>query len=361
VKVLLPLHRFNAAGIGTVVRGLSENVPAQLRSGERLLVIGQKTDLAVRRNNVELLDTQQPTETALGRFVYEQGRLLQASRQADLVHLTDYRPLLLSRTPFILTIHDVFFLDYPAWYPPTVSAFKRMMFAAALVKRPCMLVCDSEYTRSRLLHHAPRLAGGHVRVIHPGVSGSTRTERPVETDQRYFLTVSTIEPRKNHLMILEAMRRARRRGLRIRWKVVGAPGYRSERIVAALRGNPDVDVLGHVSEEELDGLYAGALFHATPSVAEGFGFPPLEAMARGVPVVASTGSAMDETVGPAAMRIAAWDVEGWAVALHELASDPTAREQLARAGSEVAGRFSWARAAAAYADSYRDALDRDRR
>src|SRR5437763_17119320 len=99
---------------------------------DELLVIGRETDLPERQRNVRLLDSRSPAETRAARFIYEQGHLRRAAGVADLVHLTDYRPLLLSRKPFVITVHDVFFLEYASWYPPSVAAFKRGMFAAAL-------------------------------------------------------------------------------------------------------------------------------------------------------------------------------------------------------------------------------------
>jgi glycosyltransferase involved in cell wall biosynthesis len=355
VKVLLPLHRLHAAGIGTVVQGLSEYLPGELRDGEELLVVGHDTDLHERLGNVRLLDAESPNENRVGRFVYEQGRLRRAAAQADLVHLTDSRPLLLSTRPFVLTIHDVFFLDGPAWYTPALRTYKRSMFAAALRKRPRVIVCDSEYTMMRLNHHVPRLRDRDVRVVHPGVWVPDDQGRS-EPDTPYFLTVSTIEPRKNHLVLLDAFQAVRAAGLQLRWIVVGASGYRSRAIVETLRRSPGVDVLGHVSAPTLERLYRGAAFHVTPSVAEGFGFPPLEAMARGVPAIASSGSAMDETLGDAACRVEARDVHGWTQALLTVATDEDLRAMLVAKGRSAVGRFSWQRTAAAYAQVYRDAL-----
>jgi glycosyltransferase involved in cell wall biosynthesis len=345
----------HAAGIGTVVHGLSEYLPAQLRNGEELLVVGHDTDLHERLVNVRLLDAEAPKENRVGRFVYEQGRLRRAAAEADLVHLTDSRPLLLSRRPFVLTIHDVFFLECPAWYTPTLRAYKRSMFAAALKKRPRVVVCDSEYTMMRLLHHVPRLRDRDVRVVHPGV-WVPDDQRRVEPDTPYFLTVSTIEPRKNHLVLLDAFRAARAAGLQLRWIVVGAPGYRSRRIVEILKKSAGVDVLGHVSAQSLERLYRGAAFHVTPSIAEGFGFPPLEAMARGIPTIASSGSAMDETLTDASCRVAARDVAGWTQALLTVATDEALQATLVAKGRSAVGRFSWQETAAAYAQIYRDAL-----
>lgn len=119
---------------------------------------------------------------------------------------------------------------------------------------------------------------------------------------------------------------------------------------------PGVDLLGDVQPAPLDELYNGATFHVTPSIPEGFGYPPLEAMARCVPTIASTGSAMDETLGDAALRVHPLDVTGWADAMTSFATDEDARVCLVTAGREVAARFSWTRTADAYAQIYRDAL-----
>jgi glycosyltransferase involved in cell wall biosynthesis len=193
-------------------------------------------------------------------------------------------------------------------------------------------------------------------VIHPGVATSASTETAPESEQPYFLTVSMIEPRKNHILLLNAFRRARRRGFGLRWKVAGGAGYRSRPVVAALRSEPGVDFLGRVSDAERDRLYGGALFCAFPSHAEGFGFPPLEAMTFGRPVVCSTGGALDETVGDAGLRLRSDDVDGWTEALCVLESDDAKRAELAGAGRARAARFAWADTAAQYVDCYRAAI-----
>jgi glycosyltransferase involved in cell wall biosynthesis len=288
--------------------------------------------------------------------VYEQLVLPVRARKADLVHLCDYRPVLLSPRPFVVTVHDVFFLDFPQWYPPALPAYKRALLRAAIAKRPRAIVCVSAYTRDRLLEHAPQLEP-IVRVIHPGLLPVPTTPAAPPAGA-YFLTVSAIEQRKNHLGLLGAFERARRQGLDLTWKVVGAPADRSTEIVRRLSEAEGVEVLGDVPEAELERLYAGARFLALASHAEGFGFPPLEAMARGVPAVCSTGSAFDETVGDAAIRIPAADVDGWTEALLRLASDEQERSRLIEAGRARAAAFSVEAAARAYVACYRSALGR---
>jgi alpha-1,3-rhamnosyl/mannosyltransferase len=293
----------------------------------------------------------------LSRLLYEQLYLPVAAHGADLVHLCDHRPLLLSRRRFLLTVHDVFFLDHPEWFPAATVRYRRAMLSAAIRKQPAAIVCVSHYTRERLLAHYPQAQGSHVVVIHPGIEPADPGEKAEGSAAPYFLTVAMIEPRKNHLGLLQAFKLARANGLEPRWKVVGAIGQCSDEIVEALTAEPGVDVLGHVPDDRLDHLYRGALFHALPSHAEGFGFPPLEAMARGIPAVCSTGSALDETVGDAALRVPPDDRERWAEALQLLASDAEERERLRGLGQRRVASLRLDEAARAYVSAYRKALE----
>jgi glycosyltransferase involved in cell wall biosynthesis len=281
--------------------------------------------------------------------MFEQFDLARAARRVDLVHLCDHRPILASRTPFVMTIHDVLFLDHPEWFPPAVARYKAAMLRTALKRRPQAVACVSDYTRSRLIHHYPEASEISVVIL----NGVERSEAvPAGEGASYFLTVSTIEPRKNHLLLLEAFRRAKAAGFELRWKIVGAPGYLSRPIINALRAEPGVDVLGHVPEDSLDRLYRDARFVASPSLAEGFGFPPLEAMTRGAPVVCSQGSSFDEVVADAGLRVPATDADAWSEALRRLQDDDDLVGELRARGLARSTAFPWQAAARAYVELY---------
>lgn len=343
MRVLLPAAEAGSGGIGSSIRGLVEVLPGLMSAGDELVVTGISDDDG----------RWQHASRRVRRLLHEQVTVARASRSADLVHLTDHRPLFASRTPFLLTVYDVLYLDRPEWFPPAVARYKQLMLRAALRKRPAVIVAGSHYTRDRLLARFPDCREHRVRVIHPGVRLETPSSEP--TNGGYFLTVSTIEPRKNHLGLLRAFRAARAQGLDLRWRVVGAPGYSAQPILEALRTQPGIELHGWVSKQELDRLYRGALFTAYPSLGEGFGIPPLESMARGVPVASSAGTGLDESVGEAGIKITCGDEGAWVDALLRLASDAGERERLRRLGLEHVATFDRRRTAAEYVEAYRAA------
>jgi glycosyltransferase involved in cell wall biosynthesis len=333
VRLFIPIHQANPGGIMTVVRGLAAALPEALGPDDQLVLYG---------------DPAQERWGRVQRFVDQQWRAARAARDVDLVHLGDFRPLALSRVPFVVTIHDLTFLDRADWYPRAVALYKRAMLRAALAKRSAAVVCVSEHSRALFHAHAARYPVERVRVIHPGVAPPPEAE-PADGEP-YFLTVGAIEPRRNHLTLLAAFERA---AAQLRWVVVGREHYRGGPILERLRAAPGVDVRGWVSHAELERLYRGARFVALPSHHEGFGFVPLEAMARGIPAAVAAGSALDETAGDAALRVAPADVQGWAGALTRLQEDEALRAELIARGRARAASFTWARAAREHVDLFR--------
>jgi glycosyltransferase involved in cell wall biosynthesis len=332
-------------------RGLARHVPAALPEGDRLNVVG--IDSLAHAGRGSSVRPRLGAQGALARLLYEQTTVADEARAADLVHLCDARPLLLSRVPFIITVHDVTFIDHPEWMPPKAARYKQAMLRAALLRRPQAILCDSHHTRQRLLECEPLARRMKVDVVHLGVDAPPPNAlwRPVEPEP-YFLTVSTIEPRKNHMTLLRAYAQLRRSGLSLRWKVAGSPGHLSGPILAALREQDGVDVLDYVTPVRRDQLLGGATFVALPSLEEGFGFPVLEAMARGVPTSCSTGSALDEVAGDAAVRVGPNDVAGWVDALTRLAEGEALRRELSARGHARAEQFSWAATARNVVDLY---------
>jgi glycosyltransferase involved in cell wall biosynthesis len=353
MRILLPLTQDARGGIGRVAATLARALPAALAPEDCLLVFGE-LPYAAGHPQVAIRSQGRP-RNGVDRLAREQLLLPRLASSSDLVHLVDHRPVLASRTPFVITLHDMGFLDHPDWYPRRIALYKRAMLRAALTARPAAIVTVSEWCMERLRALVPRLPARTVlRVIPPGLELPEHVPSAAPASEPYLLTVSAIEQRKNHLGLLAAFARARADGLPLRWKVVGRPIYGGEPILERLRAADGVDVLGSVPQDELDRLFAGATAVATPSWEEGFGYPPLEAMARGVPALCSTGSALDETAGDAALRVPPGDVDGWAQALLRIQEDAALRAELVARGRERLRRFSPAASARGHVELFHE-------
>ena len=223
-------------------------------------------------------------------------------------------------------VHDLVPLRFPDW----VQGRTRRMHGAKYrnAARTCDVVfVNSEYTRSdvvELLDVPPE----KVVVAYPGVDVSAEGPR-ADLGLPYVLTVATLEPRKNLETLLAA---SLPEGHAL--AVVGAAGWGQQPSL----DRPDVVRLGYVDDDELGRLYRGASAFVYPSRFEGFGIPIVEAMAAGVPVVASSHPSLDEAAGDAAVRAEPDDPAAFAAALTEALRR---REELVPAGLAQAARFRW--------------------
>jgi alpha-1,3-rhamnosyl/mannosyltransferase len=175
----------------------------------------------------------------------------------------------------------------------------------------------------------------------------------------YVLTVGTLQPRKNLESGLEAFERLTAAGGRQRLVVVGARGWRDEQLAERLRRSPAaarVQALGRISDAELVELYRGADCLLYCSRGEGFGFPTLEAMACGTPVVCSSTTSLAEVAGDAARLADPDDVDDIERALREVLGSPERRAELSRRGRRRAATFSWDRCAELTLTAYRRAV-----
>jgi len=266
-------------------------------------------------------------------------------------------------TPSVVTVHDVLPLSHPEYFSTLIRVRYRPL-ARAAVRAADLVLTGSRHSAGQLTELLD-VDPGCVVVTPYGVEGRFR---PVGRDagwlaerfgvrSRYVLCVGTLEPRKNLVGALRAFGRLAGSVEDCVLVVAGGRGWRNEEFERELaRESGRVVLTGFVSDEELVRLYSGAELFLFPSLAEGFGFPVLEAMACGAPVVSSDRTSLPELVGDAGVLVDPGDEAAVAAACERVLGDEAFAAGLRERGLERAARYSWDTCAAATVAAYRATL-----
>ena len=284
----------------------------------------------------------------------------------DLYHEPNLVPFSV-RLPTVVTVHDLSVLLFPEWHPSDRVKRYEKAFARGVAAAAHILV-DSDSVRAEAI----RILGldpGRVTTIHMGIGASFRRQTPQELNamrsrlglpDRYLLYVGTVEPRKNLATLLRAycdLPAEIRAGCPL--VLGGRWGWKSEPVRELFESegrHRGVRYLGYVADEDLPALYGGAVALLYPSFYEGFGLPPVEAMACGSAAIVSTADAVREVVGTQAIQIDPNNVEGWREAMHRSIADPDYLADYRNGGVAHAAHFGWDRAARTTLGVYRRVL-----
>lgn len=284
--------------------------------------------------------------------------LLAVRDRLDLFHATYVLPPVLPCAG-VVTVHDVSFALHPEWFPPRVREMLSLHVPRSLrhashviaiseqTKRDIVELYGIEPSKVAVTHLAPRPSLGRL-------AAEPDSAKPV------FLYVGNLEPRKDVETVLRALAILRDRRTEAQLVLVGkASAYRQhlEQLSRQLRLDHLVRFAGYVPDEELADFYRGSIALVHPALHEGFGLTPLEAMARGVPVIAADAPALPEVIGDAGLLVPAGSPEAWADAMGRLLDNQSLRVDLRRKGLERSQHFSWERCARETIEVYRTALD----
>jgi glycosyltransferase involved in cell wall biosynthesis len=280
----------------------------------------------------------------------------------DVVHGTNFVVPPARRAAEVVTVHDLTSVHFPELCTPDVQRYpdlvRRALDRGAWVHAVSRFVADEVV--AELGAPAERVRAVPNGGPDPGPAGNAAAGRARAGADRYVLALATVEPRKDHPTLVRAFASEALAGplTDVRLVLAGPDGWGAEALADALARSPAADRvtrLGWVDDEARADLLAGAAVLAYPSRYEGFGMPPLEAMAAGTPVVATAVGAVPEVVGDAAVLVRPDDADALAEGLRDVLLDPVRAEELRRRGRDRVTAFSWDRTVDGLVDLYLEA------
>jgi len=358
---LTPTYR--GAGINQYIYNLLRHLP-RVDAESRYVVF-----LSERKAELQGLDvrlSRLPTVRPTVRILWEQfiQPLVLLKEGIDLLHCMAFVAPLLVPCPFVVTVYDLSFLLFPQSFE-TLKRIYLSLFTRLSVRRAARVIAISHST-ARDVQRLLGVPEAKVEVVYCGRDESTRPLPSEEVAEfrhrkglpsRFILFLGTLEPRKNLVHLVEAFSRLRSHDVKL--VIAGGKGWGYRELFARIErlGLEDRVLLpGFVPAEEKVYWYNAAELFVYPSLYEGFGLPPLEAMACGTPVIASRAASLPEVVGEGGLLVDPYDVNALAEAMEALLVDRALRSALMEKGLRRSERFSWDRAARETASLYRRAL-----
>jgi len=293
-------------------------------------------------------------------------------RAFDLFHGTNFEVPVWKKCPTVLTIHDLSLLLWPKVHEKArVRRARRRL--PLMARAATMIITPGESVRAEVCEHLkippakvvaiPEAPRSVFRRMAQGETLAARKRLGIADD--FLLYVGTIEPRKNLLRLLQAFKDiAPERAGTLQLVLAGKKGWLTQDVFDFVQRSgmsQAIKFTGYLDDEELCALYSSCRAFVYPSLYEGFGLPPLEAMACGAPVIASRIPSIEAVTGPAAWLVDPENVSELASSMRDLIGDRTRQRELSLAGLKRAGEFSWAETARLTHEVYAEAIIRFRK
>ncbi|HLG53754.1 MAG TPA: glycosyltransferase family 1 protein [Vicinamibacterales bacterium] len=365
MRVAIDARKLHDFGIGTYIRNLLRQLARIDHDTEYVLLCGEG-DLGVAAQlGPNFRAVLEPSPNYSIREQIHVPWVLRRERP-DLYHAPHYVLPAGVRCRSVVTIHDCIHLMFPQYLPSRVAyAYARAQMWAAARRSDCILTVSDASKRDILnLFNVPpekivviyNAIDAHFSVTPPEEAVARVRER-YQLDHKFVLYVGNIKPHKNLVRLIEAFAELRRGDLEdLKLLIIGdeiskLPALR--RAVHRHKLHKHVRFLGYLPDDQLAVLYRLASVFVFPSLYEGFGLPPLEAMASGTPVVTSNVSSLPEVVGDAAVLVDPYDVDSIVDGLRQVLTDPARAAEMRRRGLDRAREFSWERSVAKTLAVYR--------
>ena len=365
VRVAIDARKLHDFGIGTYIRNLLRHLARIDRETEYVLLC-QEPDMGVAATLGEnFRAVLEPSDNySIAEQVHVPWVLMR--EKPDVYHAPHYVLPVAIRSRSVVTIHDCIHLMFPQYLPNRAAyAYARgAMWSAA--RRSDRILTVSEASKRDILHFF-NVPPDKISVVYnaideriweePAPEDIERVRERFQLDQRFVLYAGTIKPHKNLVRLIEAFADLRKGEFEeLKLLIIGdeiskLPALR--RAVHSHKLHKHVRFLGFLPDETLAALYRLASVFVFPSLYEGFGLPPLEAMASGTPVVTSNVSSLPEVAGDAAVLVDPYDVGSIVEGMRRVLSDPALAHELRRKGLVRARDFSWERSVARTHDIYR--------
>jgi glycosyltransferase involved in cell wall biosynthesis len=261
----------------------------------------------------------------------------------------------------VVTVHDMSFLRFPQFAEQKNQRYLSTRIRNT-VDRADAVITDSQFTADEL-QALLNVSGDRIFPVHLGIGDHFKPAPPgpvasvlaeLGVTQPYILTVGTVEPRKNLPFLVEVFEKLDDFDGSL--VVAGMPGWKYEPVLARMKTSPKarkIKYIEYVEDSFLPALYTGASLFACASLYEGFGFPPLEAMACGTPVISSPGGSLHEVLGDAAAILQKYEPDLWADQITRILSDSECRQKLIADGRRQASDYNWTTTARKTWDVYR--------
>jgi glycosyltransferase involved in cell wall biosynthesis len=353
-------------GVETYIDNLIINLKT---SDEKIKLINYKNDFEkTNYPDLEVKIVASPLEKVYPTLWYPYlGYYLKNNNEFDIIHNTKHFPTIFKpkHAKYVITVHDLFAL---ALGPPEYQYYKKIGYKLLLpktLKSADKIISNSKNTKNDIIRYF-KIPEEKIKVIHLAANETFAKLNEIEIldikkkyaiNYPFIFYVGGLAAYKNIVRLIEAYGKLKKLGVTHKLLLAGVKRYKYNEIfetIEKLNLQNDVIFTGYVPDKDLPGLYNAADLFVYPSLYEGFGIPPLEAMQCGTPVIASNTSSIPEVVGDAGIMINPYDVDEFANKMYEVLTNEDLKKEMSKKGLERAKLFSWKKCAEEHLKVYEE-------